>query len=82
MNRQKISNIPLADFRRFLEYMGCTKKSVSGGHEKWVRDGLLRPIVLQTHIDPVSMIVVNSALRTLGVSRQSFFEYYYSKRAK
>lgn len=37
MNTQKLSNVPLSDFRDFLEKVGCKKISTEGGHEKWTR---------------------------------------------
>ena len=81
MNRQKLSNIPLADFRRFLFDMGCTREQQGtkgrGGHEKWTRNDLSRPITLQTHVDPVSELAVRNTLRTLGMTKQQFFDYYY-----
>ncbi|MBQ9641408.1 MAG: type II toxin-antitoxin system HicA family toxin [Bacteroidaceae bacterium] len=81
MNRQKLPNIPLSDFRRFLFDMGCSRVAQGtkgrGGHEKWVRDDLLRPITLQTHVDPVSELVVRNTLATLGMTKKQFFDYYY-----
>ena len=57
MTRQKLSNISLADFRRYLFDMGCKRAEQGtkgrGGHEKWVKPGLLRPITIQTHVDSV-----------------------------
>lgn len=83
MNRQKLSNIPLADFRRFLFDMGCTRVEQGtkgrGGHEKWVKEGLLRPITLQTHVDPVPEFVVRNTLATLGITKKQFFTYYYKE---
>ncbi len=36
MNRLKLSNISLSDFRKFLRYAGCVKADGGdGGHEKW-----------------------------------------------
>ena len=76
MNRIKLSNVSLDDFRRFLFDMGCTRVEQGtrgrGGHEKWVKDGLLRPIKLQTHVDPVPEIVIRSNLNTLGLKRKDF----------
>ena len=84
MNRQKLSNIPLADFRSFLFDMGCTRNQQAtkgrGGHEKWERDDFLRPITLQTHVDPVPELIVRNALKTLGMTKQQFFAYYYNKK--
>lgn len=75
MNRLKLSNIPLATFRRFLLSQGCILISTSGGHEKWHKDGCLRSIIIQTHQDPVPEIVVRSNLRTLSLSRHDFEQW-------
>lgn len=81
MNRQKLSNISLADFRRFLFDQGCTRVENGtkgrGGHEKWEREGLLRPITIQTHVDPVPELIIRNALNTLGLTKQDFFAWYY-----
>ncbi|MCR4810814.1 MAG: type II toxin-antitoxin system HicA family toxin [Prevotella sp.] len=83
MTRQKLSNIPLADFRRFLFDMGCKRVEQGtkgrGGHEKWIRSDLTRPITLQTHVDPVSELVVRNTLANLCMTKKQFFEYYYKK---
>ena len=86
MNRQKLSNIPLADFRRFLFEKGCSRAETGtkgrGGHDKWEKEGLLRPITLQTHVDPVPELVVRNALANLGMTKQNFFDWYYKKNKK
>ena len=58
MNTFSLSNIPLNKFRTFLFNQGCSRVSTEGGHEKWTREGLTRPIIIQTHIDPVSELIV------------------------
>lgn len=79
MNRIKLSNIPLKDYMNFLSDMGCSKVADGtkgrGGHEKWIKDGLFRPITLQTHVDPVPEIVVRSNLRTLGLTRKQLEDW-------
>lgn len=86
MNRVKLSNISLADFRTFLFDMGCKREEQGtkgrGGHEKWVKNGLLRPITLQTHIDPIPEMVVRSNLRTLGLIRKDLEEWLLSQSKK
>lgn len=67
-----LSNISLKDFRAFLEYIGCEKTSVKGGHEKWKKKGMVRSLVFQTHVDPLPRHVVYSNLRTLGLRREDF----------
>lgn len=66
------SNISLALFRKFLLSIGCEYVGTKGGHEKWKRDGLTRPIIIQTHIDPIPEFIVRNALRSLNVSMSDF----------
>ena len=73
MNTRKLSNIPLRDFREFLEKAGCRSESIKGGHEKWTKSGLLRPIIVQTHIDPVPEFIIKNTLRNLGLTTADFF---------
>lgn len=82
MNRQKLSNVPLTDFRNYLSSQGCQQVAQGtkgrGGHEKWTKAGLLRPITLQTHIDPVPELIIRNTLKTLGKSKKDFFDWYYN----
>lgn len=75
MNTYKLSNVSLAQFRQFLFDIGCTRVSTEGGHEKWKKDGCLRSVILQTHIDPVPEFIVKNNLRTLGLTRKNFIEW-------
>jgi len=47
-----------------------------GGHEKWSKTGIDRPITIQTHIDPVPEFIVKQVLRHLEISREEFFRFY------
>ena len=79
MNTIRTSNIPLRTFRDFLISMGCKKVNNGtkgrGGHEKWVKEGALRPITLQTHIDPVPLQVVKSNLNNLGLTKKDLEQW-------
>ena len=78
MTTKKLSNIPLKDFRRFLKNQGLNIIKTSkgrGGHEKWSRVDLDRPITIQTHIDPVPEFIVKQILRYLEITRVEFFKY-------
>lgn len=83
MSIVRMSNIPLADFRQFLFDMGCSRVHTGtkgrGGHEKWTKPGLKRPITIQAHIDPIPERVIRSNLNTLGVSRKEFEQWFLSK---
>jgi len=77
MSTKKLSNIPLKDFRKFLKKQGLKIIKTSkgrGGHEKWARADLDRPITIQTHVDPVPEFIVKQVLRYLGMTREEFFE--------
>lgn len=62
------NNVSLADFRRFLIANGCKCIKDTKGHEKWSHPNATRPIVIQSHIDPVPIHVIKSNLRTLGLT--------------
>lgn len=77
MSTKKLSNVPLKVFRKFLTSKGLkiTKTSKGrGGHEKWTRASLERPITLQTHVDPVPTFIVKQVLRILEINRDDFFD--------
>lgn len=77
MSTKKLSNIPLKVFRKFLKSQGLNVIKSSkgrGGHEKWSRSDLDRPITIQTHIDPVPEFIVKQILRHLEMTRDEFFK--------
>jgi hypothetical protein len=75
MAAQRLSNIPLKHFRKFLKSQGLQVIKGArgrGGHEKWSKQGLDRPITIQTHISPVPEFIVKQVLRHLGMTREQF----------
>ena len=75
MNTYKLSNISIAQFLEFLFEIGCTRISIEGGHEKWHKNGCLRPIIIQTHIDPIPEFIIKNNLRSLGLTRKDFIDW-------
>ncbi|OFY51423.1 MAG: hypothetical protein A2W85_09790 [Bacteroidetes bacterium GWF2_41_31] len=76
MSTQKLSNIPVREFRKFLENQGLKMIKEGrgrGGHEKWSRSDLNRPVTIQTHIDPVPEFIVKQVLRHLEMDKKTFF---------
>ena len=69
---KKLSNISLKEFRAVLTALGMHKMRTKGGHEAWVREGLRRPIIIQTHVDPVSELVVRKTINDLDITRDEF----------
>jgi len=77
LNTQKLSNISLRDFRKFLNQQGLNiikDTKGRGGHEKWSCSDLDRPITIQTHIDPVPEFIVKQVLRHLNMTRSQFLK--------
>lgn len=82
MSTRKLSNIPLKEFRKFLENQGLKVIKDTrgrGGHEKWSKAGMDRPITLQTHIDPVPEFIVKQVLRYLQMNKSAFFKEFFNK---
>lgn len=82
MSTRKLSNVSLDDYREFLLKVGCKKIGTEGGHEKWVRKDLTRPIIVQTHIRPVPEFIIKNALRTLNLTKQDFFNILFDYNPK
>ncbi len=80
MNTYKLSNISVDDFRDFLAAVGCVRGKIVGGHERWSKEGLMRPIIIQTHISPVPEFIVKNTLRNLGMTKTQFFDFYYKRK--
>ena len=69
MNTYRLGNTSIEEFRRFLEKHDCVRvPSGNSGHEKWVKKGALRPVVFQTHIDPIPTFIIKNNLRNIGLS--------------
>ena len=64
------SNISPALYRKFLKSIGLSFSHINSGHEVWKKEGMLRPVVFQTHIDPVPEFIVLNNLTTAGVTKK------------
>jgi len=66
---EAIKNIPLEVFRGFLRHHGFNHIRTKGGHEVWSGGkDFTRPVILQSHIDPVPLYVIKNNLRTMGLT--------------
>ncbi len=72
MTIPQINNISIAEFQSFLELAKCKFIEVKSGHEKWTRSDLRRPIIFQTHINPIPEFIVRNNLRSLGCSKLDY----------
>lgn len=74
-----LRNVPLKLFRDFLLYKGLKIIRTNGGHEIWGGQVLKRPIIIQTHINPVPEFIIKNNLRNMGLNVKDFLEFVNSK---
>ncbi|MBI2257350.1 MAG: type II toxin-antitoxin system HicA family toxin [Flavobacteriia bacterium] len=79
MSTKTLRNITIAQFQAFLDLALCTRIDINSGHEKWTRADLRRPIIFQTHINPIPEFIIQNNLRGLGYTKKQFFEILESK---
>lgn len=77
----KLSNIPLSKFKKFLENQRCKHIGGKGGHLKYTRKDLKRPIVIQSHIDPVPVRIIGQVLRAMKLTNKKFLEVINNKKS-
>ena len=75
MSAKHLRNIPLKLYRDFLKDQGCKCYRTTGGHEHWTRKDLLRPISVQTHVDPVPEFIIKNGLKQLGLTKKDFLDW-------
>jgi len=78
MSSYRVRNIGLADYRKYLEHIGCKLIRTKGGHFQYSRKDLGRPLTLQTHIDPVPEFIILNHLRVLGIKKTDFLNDFFS----
>lgn len=69
-----LKNVSLKDCRKFLIKVGCKNNRTTGGHEHWSKQDLLRPITIQTHIDPVPEWIMKQILKHLEIEKDEFIK--------
>ena len=78
----KLDNVSLRVFRRFLKDQGLECTGKEGGHEIWSKEGMTRPVVIQTHIDPVKRLHIKTNLDSMQVGESVLLEFLGSKKQK
>ena len=75
MPKSPLKNISVQTFREYLKWKGLAFIRTNSGHEIWGKKGLLRPVVFQTHKDPVPEEIVRNNLKTLGVKAKDYIDF-------
>jgi hypothetical protein len=74
-----IKNVSVKDFKCFLSHHGLKQIRISSGHEIWCGKELTRPVVFQTHKDPIPLFIIKSNLRTMGLTLTDLHDYLNSQ---
>lgn len=74
--------VTLSDWRRFLKSQGLTQVTCGkGGHEKWTKEGIIRPIIFSNHGGKeIPLGIINSNLKSLEISYAEFLEITEAKK--
>jgi hypothetical protein len=72
---RSLKNIPVRVFRQYLEWKGLKCIRTKGGHEVWAGKNLARPIIFQSHIDPIPEFIIRNNLNSLGVTKDDFYDF-------
>ncbi len=54
---------------------GCVCNRTTDRHEHWSRSDRLRPITIQTHVDPVPEFIIQNALKQLSLTKKDFIDW-------
>lgn len=66
------SNITVARFRKILKALGLEQVRTKGGHEMWFKEGMLRNVLFQNHVEPIPEDIIKNNIRTIGISKEEF----------
>jgi len=69
----KLKRIHWKKFEKFLISAGCEFISEEGDHRKYLKSGILRPIIIPRVKELPQFIILNN-LRTLGISRDEYMK--------
>ena len=75
MSKSPLRNIPLKTFREYLKWEGLNHIRTNSGHEIWSKSDLNRPVVFQTHKDPIPEDIVRKILKTIGTTANDYMEF-------
>ncbi len=69
---RSLANITIREFRAVLVYLGLSNTRNKGGHEAWIKEGMTRPVIFQTHVEPIPEFIIRNNLRNIGISKEEF----------
>ena len=71
ISMRELGDISWKQFEKFLLREGYQFKSVEGGHSKYKKPGLARPVIVPRH-KKIPEFVIMTNLRTMGMTKEYF----------
>ncbi len=69
----RITPIPWRVFDCILLLLGFHFSRQKGSHRVYTREGLIHPVVVPAHSKDLAAYIIQSNLRTAGISRDDYF---------
>lgn len=67
-----LTNISVKKYRSVLSKLGLHKVRTKGGHEAWFKEVMSRPVIFQTHINPIPEFIIRNNIRNMKISNEDF----------
>lgn len=71
----RLANIPLRILRQYLEHKGLNHIRTTSGHEVWSKTELKRPVIFQTHINPVPEFIIKNMLKDIKATKEDLIAF-------
>lgn len=78
----RLGNVSIKEFREFLKYHELNFHHIKAGHEIWSNKSLTRPVIFQTHIDPIPPFIISNNLRTMGLTSSDLRSFLSLKKSQ
>lgn len=69
---RNLSNISVKECRSVFILLGLKKIRTKGGHEAWMKAGMTRPAIIQSHVTPIPEFIMKNNLVNIGISKKDF----------
>jgi predicted RNA binding protein YcfA (HicA-like mRNA interferase family) len=70
----KIVPIPASRLRKVFEKAGFKCVRIEGDHYVYIKQGVMRPVVIPDWSEVPVFIIIKNNMRTAGISRETYFE--------
>ena len=69
---RSLSNVSVKECRAVFVMLGLKKIRTKGGHEAWMKPGMTRPAIIQTHVSPIPEFILKNNIDNIGINKKDF----------